>query len=64
MLTTRRDVDDGVSTCAGRAAPSRIGPTVMPLPPAVRAKFAGADGKPDAAFANLYEALQETEPKF
>ncbi len=32
------------------------------LPDAVRSRFAGADGRPDAAFAKLYEALQETEP--
>ena len=32
------------------------------LPARVRACFAGADGQPDAAFARLYEALQETEP--
>ena len=32
------------------------------LPPRVVAKLAGADGKPDAAFAKLYESLQETEP--
>jgi HD-like signal output (HDOD) protein len=34
------------------------------LPPHVLARFAGADGKPDAAFDKLYEALQETEPSF
>ena len=33
------------------------------LPPSVRARFSGAGGMPDAAFAKLYEALQETEPK-
>ena len=32
------------------------------LPPRVAAKLSGADGKPDAAFQKLYEALQETEP--
>jgi HD-like signal output (HDOD) protein len=32
------------------------------LPPAVRARFTGSDGQPDAAFGKLYEALQETEP--
>lgn len=32
------------------------------LPPAVRARFSGADGAPEAAFVKLYEALQETEP--
>jgi HD-like signal output (HDOD) protein len=35
---------------------------VATLPPRVAAKVVGADGKPDAAFAKLYEALQETEP--
>ena len=34
------------------------------LSPYVRAKFSGADGKPDEAFDKLYEALQETEPTF
>ncbi|MDQ6640371.1 MAG: HDOD domain-containing protein [Pseudomonadota bacterium] len=34
------------------------------LPPSVCARFSekGAAGRPDAAFAKLYEALQETEP--
>ena len=32
------------------------------LPPAVRAKYTGADGQHDAAFGKLYDALQETEP--
>jgi len=34
------------------------------LPPYVRSKFGGADGKPDRTFDKLYEALQETEPTF
>ncbi len=34
------------------------------LPASVRARFTGADGKPDAVFGKLYEALQETEPTF
>ena len=34
------------------------------LPPGVRARFTGSDGKPDAAFGKLYEALQDTEPTF
>jgi len=34
------------------------------LPPSEQARFSGADGKPDAAFEKLYEALQETEPTF
>ena len=33
MLTTRRTVADGARMCAGKAAPSRIGPTVTPWPP-------------------------------
>ena len=35
MLTTRRTVAEGVRMCAGRAAPSRIGPTVTPWPPVI-----------------------------
>jgi HD-like signal output (HDOD) protein len=34
------------------------------LPEIVRAKVAGADGKPDAGFAKLYDALLETQPTF
>ena len=34
------------------------------LPQGVRARYCGADGKPDAAFGKLYAALQETEPTF
>ena len=34
------------------------------LPPSVQAQFGGADKAPDAAFAKLYEALQEIEPTF
>lgn len=34
------------------------------LPPYVRSKFSGADGKPHRAFDKLYEALQETDPTF
>ena len=33
MFTTRRTVADEVSIWTGRAAPSRTGPTVTPLPP-------------------------------
>jgi len=32
------------------------------LPQGVRARFTAADGRPDAAFGKLYDALQETEP--
>jgi HD-like signal output (HDOD) protein len=34
------------------------------LPPYVRSKFSGADGRPDRAFDKMYEALQETDPTF
>ena len=34
------------------------------LPAAVRARFTGGDGRADASFDKLYEALQETEPTF
>ena len=34
------------------------------MPQSVRSRFTGADGKPDAAFSKLYDALQETEPTF
>ena len=34
------------------------------LPQGVRARYSGADGKPDAAFGKFYAALQETEPTF
>jgi HD-like signal output (HDOD) protein len=37
---------------------------VATLPEVVRTKVAGADGKPDASFAKLYEALLETQPTF
>ena len=33
MFKTRRTVDDGVRMCAVAAAPSKIGPIVMPSPP-------------------------------
>src|SRR5689334_7347861 len=36
MLTMRRTVDDGVRMCTGCAAPSRMPPTVMPPPAAMR----------------------------
>ena len=39
MLTMRRTVDDGVRMCTGRAAPSRMPPTVMPLPAAMRSRL-------------------------
>ena len=32
------------------------------LPPVVQKRLTGADGKADAAFGKLYDALQETEP--
>jgi HD-like signal output (HDOD) protein len=34
------------------------------LPDVVRAKFVGADGKPDASFDKLYDGLLETQPTF
>jgi HD-like signal output (HDOD) protein len=34
------------------------------LPPSVRARFTGANGRPDAAFGKLYDMLQEIEPTF
>jgi len=34
------------------------------LPDIVRAKLAGGDGKPDASFTKLYDALLETQPTF
>ncbi len=34
------------------------------LPPVVTARFTAADGKPDASFSRLYDALLETEPLF
>jgi len=37
---------------------------IAALPQGVRARFAGADGQPDAAFSKLYDELQETEPTF
>lgn len=52
------------SACALTAAVAREAPAEEAwamLPPSVRARYAGADGKPDAAFAKLYAALQETE---
>ena len=39
-----------------------VGVAFAALPPYVRSKLGGADGKPDRAFDKLYEALQETEP--
>jgi hypothetical protein len=35
MLTRRRTVAVEVSTCTGRAAPSRMGPMVTPSPPVI-----------------------------
>jgi hypothetical protein len=35
---------------------------VNALPAAAKARCTGADGRPDAAFAKLYDALRETEP--
>jgi len=43
---------------------SDVETAIATLPEVVRAKLAGADGKPDAGFAKLYDALLETEPTF
>ncbi|MEO5881263.1 MAG: HDOD domain-containing protein [Caldimonas sp.] len=54
------------SACALAAAVARkdeAGVAWAALPPAVQARYAGADGQPDAAFDKLYEVLQETQPK-
>ncbi|HEX7438903.1 MAG TPA: HDOD domain-containing protein, partial [Caldimonas sp.] len=55
------------SACALAAAVAQkdaVEVALAALPPSVRARFTGADGKPDAAFGKLYDALQETEPTF
>ena len=55
------------SACAIAAAvvqKSDAATALAALPEVVRSKFAGADGKPDATFSKLYDALLETEPKF
>jgi HD-like signal output (HDOD) protein len=54
------------SACALAAAVTRkddVDVAWAALPPPLRAHFGGAD-VPDAAFAKLYDALQETEPTF
>ena len=53
------------SACALAAAVARkdaAKAALAALAPGVRALFTGADGKPDATFGKLYDALQETEP--
>ena len=52
----------GCLLAAAVAQKDSVETALAALPPRVAAKLAGADGKPDAAFAKLYEALQETEP--
>jgi HD-like signal output (HDOD) protein len=55
------------SACALTAAVAHKDATevaMAALPQSVRARFTGADGKPDVAFSKLYDALQETEPTF
>ncbi len=49
---------------AAAAQKDALGAAWAAVPAAVQARFAGADGKPNAAFAKLYETLQETEPTF
>jgi HD-like signal output (HDOD) protein len=53
------------SACALAAAVAQNVETeaaLAAMPPSARARFTGPDGKPDAAFVKLYEALRETEP--
>ena len=55
------------SACALAAAvaqKSSAEAALASLPAKMRALCSGADAAPDAAFAKLYEALEETEPKF
>lgn len=55
------------SACLLAAAVARkdaVDTVLAALPPSVRARLSGADGQPDAGFAKLYDALQETEPTF
>ena len=55
------------SACAIAAAvvqKSDLETALAALPEAVRAKLAGADGKPDRTFEKLYDALLETAPSF
>jgi len=69
--STQPHADDGPldlalrSACVLAAAVAKkdsVETALAALPPRVVAKLAGADGKPDAAFTKLYEALLETEP--
>jgi HD-like signal output (HDOD) protein len=54
----------GCLLAAAVAQKDSVEKALAALPASVAAKLAGADGKPDAAFVKLYEALQETEPTF
>ncbi|HZV92217.1 MAG TPA: HDOD domain-containing protein, partial [Caldimonas sp.] len=55
-LTLRGACALAASIANGEAADAAL----AALPPAVLATFRGADGRPDAAFAKLYDALAET----
>ena len=44
------------------AADGSAADALAALAPNVRAIFSGADGKPDAAFDKIYDALSETQP--
>ncbi|MEO7853856.1 MAG: HDOD domain-containing protein [Rubrivivax sp.] len=55
------------SACALAQAVARQDATedaLAALPPVVAARFTTPDGKPDASFSRLYDALRETEPLF
>ncbi len=52
----------GLAMAAARKDPTEL--ALAALGSKVQARFSGADGQPDAAFARLYDALQETEPAF
>lgn len=50
----------GLAAAVAEDAPADV--ALAALPPPVQALFTGRDGRPDAAFGKLYDALQETEP--
>ena len=54
----------GCALAAAAVLKSDAAAALAALPDVVRAKFAPADGAPDAAFAKLYDALLETQPTF
>jgi HD-like signal output (HDOD) protein len=53
-----------LAVAAAAAQKSDAETALAMLPETLRVKVAGADGKPDAAFAKLYDALLETQPTF